>query len=173
MRRAAMSLCLVAAAGVVADGTAQACGDKPLVIDRHVRSQRTRGALLRASILVFLGPRGDLRDALWELGLEQELTLAGHTLCLVSTTEDLEAEIRGGGHDLLLADIRDLEAVDPALLVPPESPFLLPVVVNASGDEWARAAARFACIRRSPSAGKHYLTVIEQVLEERRAAGLR
>jgi hypothetical protein len=173
MRRAAMSLCLVAAAGIAADGTARACGDKPLVIDRPVRSPRTRGAVLRASILVFVGPRGELDTALDEMGLEEELTLAGHRLRRVSTVDELGAEVRGGGHDVLLADIRDFDAVDPALLVPPESPFLLPVVVNATGEEWARAAARFACIRRSPSAGKHYLTVIEEVLEERRAAGLR
>jgi hypothetical protein len=167
-----MSLCLAVAGVFAADGTAWSCGDKPLVIDRPVRSPRTHGAVLRASILVFLGPRGALREALSDMGLEEELTLAGHTLHTVSTKEDLAAEIRGGRHDILLADVRDLDAVDPALLVAPERPFLLPVVVNATGDEWARAAARFACIRRSPSAGKHYLTVIEEVLEERRAAGL-
>jgi len=173
MRRAAMSLLLVVATGWVAGGTALACGDKPLVIDRGVRSQRTRGAVLRASILILLGPRGDIQGALRELGLEAELTLAGHTLRMVSTTEELEAAIRGGGHDVLLVDVRDLEVVDPALLLLPGSPFLLPVVVNATGEEWERAAARFACIRRSPSVEKHYLAVIEEVLEERRAAGLR
>jgi hypothetical protein len=153
-----MSLCLVAAAGFAADGTVRACGDKPLVIDRSVRSPRTRGAVLRASILVFVGPRGELGEALDEMGLEQELTLAGHRLRRVSTVDDLVERIHEGGYDILLADIRDFDDVDPALLVRPESPFLLPVVVNATGDEWARAAARFACIRRSPSAGKHYLT---------------
>jgi hypothetical protein len=43
------------------------------------------------------------------------------------------------------------------------------VVVNATGDEWARAEADFSCIGRSPSAGKHYLSVIEKAMLQRKA----
>lgn len=169
MRGATASLCLVAAAGLLVDGTAQACGDKPLVIARAVRSQRVHGAVHRASILVFLGAREDLRGALRDMGLRQELLLSGHVVRVASSRDELVTEIRSGSHDILLADLREVGFLDPELLSEPGSPFLLPVVVNPTGDEWAEAASRFSCIRQSPAAEMDYLAVIEDVVAERRS----
>jgi hypothetical protein len=145
-----------------------ACGDKLLVLGQRVRSQRAHGAARRGSVLVFLDASGQLQGALREMRLGRDLELAGHRLQEVSTPDDLVEQIRSGAHDVLLADISEVGAFETELLAP-GSPTLLPVVVNATGDEWAEAEARYSCIRRSPSAGKHYLAVIEEVLAERRA----
>jgi len=151
------------------DGMASACGDKLLVLGRHVRSQRAYGAVQRASILVFLDDRGELEAALREMRLQRDLQLAGHRLKVVSTTGELVDQVRSGDHDILMADISEAGALPPGLLTAPGSPTLLPVIVNATGDEWAEAEATFSCVRRSPSAGKHHLIVIEKVMRQRQA----
>lgn len=169
MRRVAVGLCLVAGAFLLAPGEVMACGDKLLVLGQRVRSQRAHGAARRASILVFLDAGGHLQAALREMRLQRDLELAGHRLRMVSTPGDLVEQVRSGGYDILLAEVSETAALETELLAAPGSPTLLPVVVNATGDEWAEAEASFSCIRRSPSAGKHYLTVIEEVLVQRGA----
>jgi hypothetical protein len=169
MRRAGIGLCVAAAGCLLTPGELLACGDKLLVMGRRVRSQRAHGAVQRASILVLLDAGGHLQQALREMRLERDLELAGHTLRLVGTPADLANEIRSGDHDILLADIKEAAALRSGLLAAPRSPTLLPVVVNATGDEWARAEADFTCISRSPSAGKHYLSVIEKAMLQRKA----
>jgi hypothetical protein len=169
MRRVAMSLCLVAAGALLAEGEVRACGDKLLVLGRDVRSQRVHGAVQHGSILVFLDEGGHLQEALRERGLRQDLELAGHSLRMVSDPAELVAEIRSGAHDVLIVDIATAAALGSEVLSVPGGPILLPVVVNPTGDEWAEAAARFSCIRRSPSLGKHYLAVIDEAIVQRRA----
>jgi hypothetical protein len=152
---------------LLADAGVRACGDKLLVLGRHVRSQRAHGAVQRASILVLLDAGGHLQAALREMRLGRDLELAGHTLRTVTNGADLVEQIRSGDHDILLAGIPEAAALRSELLAAPGSPTLLPVVVNATGDEWAEAAGDLRCISRSPSAGKHYLTVIEEVMRQR------
>jgi hypothetical protein len=156
------------AGAAFAAAEARACGDKLLVIGRHPRSQRAHGAVQRASILVLLDGRGQLHEALREMRLERDLQLAGHRLRMVSTANLVE-QVRSGDYDILMADISEAGALPPELLAAPGSPTLLPVIVNATGDEWAEAEATFSCVRRSPSVGKHHLTVIEKLMRQRQA----
>jgi len=169
MRRVASGLCLTVAAGFLASGEATACGDKLLVSGQHVRAQRAKGAVRRASILVLLDERGQLQTALREMRFERDLVLAGHTVRVVSTSDELVEQVRSGEHDILVASLADVAALEDEALLGPGSPTLLPMVVNATGEEWAEARSRFACIGRSPSAGKHYLAVIEEVMAQRQS----
>jgi len=166
MRTTARVLSLAVAASLLA-GPGLACGDKLLVVGRQVRSQRAHGAVRHASILVYLDADGTLQAAMSETSLGRDLQLAGHTVKVASTREEVAEAIRSGAHDILLADIAEIAELPPKLLDDPESPTLLPVIVNTTGEEWAEAAARFRCIRRSPSIDKHYLAVIEEVMVER------
>jgi hypothetical protein len=169
VRKAAVHLCLAIAGCLLADaGAALACGDKLLVLGRHVRSQRARGAIQRGSILVLLDQAGQLQAALRATDFGRDLELAGHRVRLVWSVRELGNEIGSGGYDIVIADIADVAALGPELAAAPGGPVLLPVVVNTTGDEWSEAAARFSCIRRSPSAGKHYLAVIEEALAQAR-----
>jgi hypothetical protein len=169
VRKTAAGLCLVAGLTLLGHDEAVACGDKLLVIRRPVRSQRAHGAVQRASILVFLDARGHLQDALAEMRLERDLRLAGHELTMVRTRDELARAFRSGDHDVLIADVEEAMALDSTLPRAAGSPTLLPIVVNPTGDEWSEAAARFACIRRSPIGAKHYLAVIEEAIVQRQA----
>jgi hypothetical protein len=167
MRRAATGAWFVAAGGLLGACDLLACGDKPLTISRPVRSQRAHGAVRRASILVLLDARGHLEAALHQTDLERDLKLAGHRLREVRTRTDLSQQVRAGVHDILLVDVGEAAALGPELLQTPGSPSLLPVLVNATGEEWEEAVTGLQCIRGSPSLGKHYLTVIEEVMAQR------
>jgi len=167
MQTVARGLGLAVVASLLA-GRGLACGDKLLVVGRQVSSQRAHGAVQRATILVYLDAQGHLQAALDETSLGRDLELAGHTVHLASSPDEVSREIRSGGYDILLANISAMVELQPDLLDDPGSPFLLPVIVNATGDEWAEAAARFQCIRDSPSVDKHYLAVIQEVMAQRR-----
>jgi hypothetical protein len=166
MRRTAWSVCL-AAVGCLFPGDLSACGDKLLVVGRHLRSARAHGAVQRASILVLLDGRGHIQAALRETRLKRDLELAGHKLRLVSTPGELAAQVGSGRHDILIADVSEAAALRTGVLAAPGSPILLPVVTDAEVDP-GQAEARLSCVERSPSAGKHYLAVIEKVMAQRR-----
>lgn len=169
MGRIAVGLGVLAGLSFLATGEVLSCGDKLLVLGRHVRSQRARGAVQHASILILLDAGGHLQAALHDGRLERDLKLAGHSLRVVATPADLVEQVRSGTHDIVMADLSEARALRSNLMAAPGSPALLPVVVNATGGEWAEAQAEFSCITRSTSATKHYLTVIEEVLAHRRA----
>jgi hypothetical protein len=169
MGRTAVGLGLLASLTLLAAREVAACGDKLLVMGRRVRSQRVHGAVQRASILVLLDAGGHLQAALRDMRLQRNLELAGHTLTVVTTPPDLVEQVRSGTHDILLADVSEAAALRSELMDVPGRPALLPVVVNATGGEWAEAEAEWRCITRSTSATKHYLAVIEEVLAQRRA----
>lgn len=167
MSRIAAGLCLAIAAALVADPAA-ACGDKLLVLRRSPRSQRAHGAVQRARILIIHDGRGQLRDALRDTRLERDLELAGHRLRVVSPSIVAE-EIRAGDYDIVMAELAQAVAMRSSLPPAPRGPTLVPVVVNATGDEWPQAEAAFACVSRAATLGTHYLAVIEKVMRQRRA----
>jgi hypothetical protein len=171
MGRTAVGLGLLAGLSFLADRELVACGDKLLVMGRHVRSQRAHGAVQRASILVLLDAGGHLQAALRDMRLQRNLELAGHTLKFVTNPADLVEQVRSGTHDILMTDVSDAGALRSELMAAPGTPVLLPVVVNATGNEWAEAQAEWSCITRSTSATKHYLAMIEEVLAQRRVRG--
>jgi hypothetical protein len=125
MRTVTRGLSLAVAASLLV-GEGLACGDKLLVIGRPVRSQRAHGAVDRASILVYLDAQGRLQATIEETSLGRDLALAGHTVRLASSADEIRDEVRSGAHDILLADIEDIVELETELLDDPGSPSLLP-----------------------------------------------
>lgn len=156
---------LVLAGGALLVGReAGACGDKFLVIGRGVRQQRAQGAMLRASILLYLDAPGHLRAALTESKLESNLKLAGHRLRSTEGRSALAENLASGKYDIVLADISEMAAIEQAVGSGSARPFLLPVIYNPTGEELAEAEKEFSCVMRSPSTKKHYLAVIDEAM---------
>ena len=163
---AAVSLtaCLVAMDGL-------ACGDKFLVIGRGLRSQRAKGAVQKAAILMYMDPRSDLPAAIKEQGLESDLKLAGHKVRVLEDRRAVGDTLRAQRYDIVLAGISDMESLERELGSAPSRPILLPIVYDPTAEELAAARQRFACVMRSPSKKQHYLAVIDDamVLRHKRA----
>ncbi len=151
-------------------GDALACGDKFLVIGRGVRSQRVKGAVHRAAILMYLDPESELPAATKEQGLQSNLRLAGHRLQSVGDRRELAESLRTGSYDIVLAGIADLPSLEPELAASPGRPTLLPILYNPTVEELEAAKRQYQCVLKSPSKKQHYLAVIEDALALRKAA---
>ena len=166
-RRILANLALVATASAWEATDAAACGDKFLVVGRGVRSQRTQGAVRRASILIYNNPSTRMPAAVAEARLERELTLAGHRLSLVTSPAAVEGELESGRHDVVLADLSDMAAVEAQVKAAGSRAVLLPVVYNPTDEELAAAEQRYRCVMKAPSRRHHFLGVLNDALVER------
>jgi hypothetical protein len=148
-----------------------ACGDKFLVIGRGPRSQRAKGAVQKAAILMYMDSRSGLPAAIKEEGLESDLKLAGHKVRVLEDRREFGETLRAQRYDIVLAGISDMESLERELGSTPSRPILLPIVYDPTSEELAAARRRFECVMRSPSKKQHYLAVIDDamVLRQKRA----
>lgn len=161
----------VALAGCLDGVNGLACGDKFLVIGRGPRSQRTKGAVQKAVILMYMDPRSELPAAIKEQGLESDLKLAGHKVRVVADRRSVGDELLSQRYDIVLAGLADMESLELQVGSAPARPTLLPIVYNPTDDELEAARRRYACVMRSPSKRQGYLAVIDDamVLRQKRA----
>ena len=169
MRRILLGVGLVSGALLLAWTEARACGDKFLVIGRGVRYQRAHGAVQRASIVMYLDPKGHLEAVLKESRLEANLKLAGHTLRSVADRSELGEILRSERYDILLADISEMVNLE-GEVQSAARPFFLPVIYNPSGEELAEAERQYSCVMKSPSTKRHYLAVIDDAIVQKQKA---
>lgn len=143
---------------------AWACGDKFLVIGRGVRSQRARGAVQKASILMYLDPQSELPEALREEHFEQDLKFVGHSVRSVASQDEAAQALRSGRYDLVLAGISDMTALEPVVGSVANRPTLLPIIYNPTGEELTAARKQFRCVMKSPSTRRDFLVVIDDAM---------
>ena len=168
MRRILACLAVILVATGLAGVDALACGDKFLVIGRGVRSQRARGAVQKASILMYLDPKGELPAALKEEHFEQDLRLAGHTVRSVASRQQVSEALKAERYDLVVAGVSDMPALEPVIASLPSHPTLLPIIYNPTGEELELAKKQFRCVMKSPSTRQDFLVVIEDAMVIRR-----
>jgi hypothetical protein len=147
------------------------CGDKFLVIGRGPRSQRAKGAVQKAAILMYMDPRSALPAAIKEQGLESDLKLAGHKLRVLEDRRAVGDTLRAQPYDIVLAGISDMESLEREMGASPSRPILLPILYDPTAEELAAARRRFQCVMKSPGKKQHYLAVIDDamVLRQKRA----
>src|SRR6266699_3127358 len=88
----------------------EACGDKLLVLGRGIRFQ-SRHTPRAASVLLYV-PSTSSGQPLNDPNVESALREAGHTVHAVTTSDDLQAALRGGSYDVVLANISDAAEVE-------------------------------------------------------------
>lgn len=143
-----------------------ACGDKLVIVGRGFRANRTL-ARHRASILVYADPKGSLPAALDEGHLRKDLELAGHRLRTATSLEEFEAALGAGTYDLVLADFKEVAAIQPEVAASSSRPTVLPTLFNPTEAELAAASRQYSCVVKSPSDQKDYMTVINEAMAER------
>src|SRR5215470_20342952 len=113
MNRAALGVVLGASI-FIPSVPAHGCGDKLLVLGRGIRL----GALLgnrSAKILAYQHAGTHGAELIADPEFQAALKSAGYQLRVVRDTEELEVALRLGKYDLLVADVADASAVEPAI----------------------------------------------------------
>jgi len=145
-------------ATTIIGGNALACGDSLYRVGKGV-SYRVYTAPLPGSVLVYGQGEG-------AQNLAQELARSGHGVRLVSSNEELQAEIGSGDYDVVIAAYSDHSAIEATTMAGANAPTFLPVASDA--DEKAQARQEYERVMLAKDDEiKHYLKAIHQTLKQR------
>lgn len=156
---AGVLLSVVAASGV----DLSACGDKFLVFSRGTRYQTAAAARRPANILVYANPSSTLPKALEKASVDATLRKAGYRPTSVSGPADLEAAIKQGGWDIVVADLADSASLR-GRFQGKMAPMVVPVVLNATGTELAQAKKEFERVLKGPIKSQAFLEAIDDAV---------
>ncbi len=140
-----------------------ACGEKFLVMSRGTRFQRAGVARQPAKILVYANPSSTLPKALERAMVGDTLRKAGYRPTLVAAAGDLDLALRQGGWDLVVADLGDSTTLR-ARLQSSDAPMVMPVVLNATGVEIAKAKKDFQRVIKGPVKSQAFLDAVDDAL---------
>ena len=156
---AGLALSLLASSGV----DLSACGDKFLVFSRGTRYQTAAAARRPANILVYANPSTTLPKALEKASVDATLRKAGYRPTSVSAPADLEAAIKQGGWDLVVADLADSPLLR-GRFQGKAAPMVVPVVLNATGSELAQAKKDYERVLKGPIKSQAFLEAIDDAI---------
>jgi hypothetical protein len=164
MRRGALvailGVSIVLGGGVPANG----CGDKLLVLGRAIRLEALLGNRT-AKILAYQHTGTHGAELIADPEFQSALKSAGYQLRLVRDTEELEVALRLGKYDLVVADIADASAVEPAIQSVTGAPLLVPILYQPTKPELSLAEKQYHHVLKAPRKVGESLSVIEQALE--------
>ena len=121
--------------GLVAAETAQACGDKFLLLGRGVKYQRAYAAIYPASIVIYAAPKRNAAKAIRDPRLQNELKLAGHRVSLVDTEAGLARALSSERVDLVLTGVADADAASRQGVASASKPTVLPVMYEPTREQ--------------------------------------
>lgn len=149
---------LTVLATALVGGNAFACGDSLYRVGKGV-SYRTYTAPLPGSVLVY----GEGEGA--EL-LAKELARSGHGVRLVTTDQELQAELGSGAYDVVIAAYSVQSTVAAKTDAAAGSPTFLPVALTEEEEKLARENHERVMLAEKDEI-KHYLKAIHQTLKQR------
>ena len=167
MRRSIPVLMAVAAVVLQHAGSAQACGDKFVLLGRGVKFQRAYAAIYPASILIYAQPQRHAAKAIRDPRLQSDLKQAGHRVSLVDSETALARALASERVDLVLTDVADADHTATQSASSPSKPIVLPVMYEPTKEEVKRIEARYQCRLKSSDKADRYLVTIDDAMKVR------
>lgn len=164
MNRAALGAMLGASIFLFGAVPSHACGDKLLVLGRGIRLEALLGNRT-AKILAYQHAGTHGADLIADPEFQSALRNAGYQLHVVRDTEELEVAIRLGKYDLLVSDISDASAVEPAIQSGANTPVLVPILYQPTKAELILIEKQYRHVLKAPRKAGANLSVIDQALE--------
>jgi hypothetical protein len=153
--------------GLVAADSAQACGDKFLLLGRGVKYHRAYAAMYPASIVIYAVPQRNAAKAIRDPRLQNELKLAGHRVSVVETEAALTRALNAERVDLVLTDAADADATAQQGAASPSKPTVLPVMYEPTREQAKAIEARYQCRLKSSDRADRYLSTIDDAMKVR------
>jgi hypothetical protein len=164
MRRGALAAMLGVSIVVCGGVHANACGDKLLVLGRGIRLEALLGNRT-AKILAYQHTGTHGAELIADPQFQSALKSTGYQLRVVRDIEELEVALRLGKYDLVVADVADASAVEPAIRSVAGTPALVPILYQPTKPEVSLAEKQYHHVLKSPHKVSGNLSVIEQALE--------
>jgi len=164
MRNHALAAMLCAGMVACCGISANACGDKLLVLGRGIRLEALLGNRT-AKILAYQHAGTHGADLIADPEFQLALKKAGYQLRIVRDTEELEVALRLGKYDLLLSDLADTNAVESTLQSAAAAPALIPILYQPTKADLTPVEKRYHYVLKSTRKAAGNVSVIEQALE--------
>jgi hypothetical protein len=148
-------------------GSAQACGDKFLLLGRGVKFQRAYAAIYPASIVIYAQPQRHASKAIRDPRLQNDLKLAGHRVTVVETEAALARALDSDRVDLVLTDVADADRTSSQGAASSSKPTVLPVMYEPTREEARQIEARYQCRLKSSDKPDRYLVTIDDAMKVR------
>jgi hypothetical protein len=165
--RADAAILAVATMLLQATNTAQACGDKFLLVGRGVEFHRAYAALYPASIVIYARPPGDAAKAIRDSRFQANLKQSGHRVLLVENDAALARALEADRVDLILTDVADAERLSRQASAAPSKPTVLPVMYRPTQEQVQTVEARYQCRLTSSDRTDRYLAAIDNAMKAR------
>lgn len=159
---------LLVIAGVCVGASALACGDKFLVAGRGARFQR--GGSHSLVVLIYAPPSSILKGGNEHLSFEKTLGRAGYHPSIASTPEELGKALKERPPGLVFADVADAGTVEKLAPAGAARPSIVPVLANASSQQFAEARKTWGVALKSPASGDSLLDAVDEAVERRAKA---
>ena len=164
-RRLLTVMAMVAAALVLGETVASACGDKFVLLGRGARVARSK---YPSTILIFMNPTSRVPAADKEFHVEAVLKAAGHKAQVAETEAEVEKALASGKYDLVLADFNDVATLRKEAASVSSKPVVPPLLYKPTPAELSVAEKESECLVRPSKASRDLLVVVDQTLAERR-----
>jgi len=145
--------------------SAQACGDKFLIVGRGIRYDRAYAAIHPGSILIYRNR--NFEDPKAGTELESALRKAGHTVQTVDDVTKLDSTLKNGRFDLVVLNLADTPLLEQQIVSSPSSPAVLPIIYNRTGTELTAASQKYDCILKATGKKSDVLTVVDEAMAEK------
>jgi len=147
--------------------TAQACGDKFLLVGRGVAFRRAYAAVYPASIVVYAQPQRSVAKAIRDPHLQADLKMAGHKVILVENEGALARTLESERVDLVLTDVAGAERMAKQAIASSSKPTVLPVMYEPTKAEAKEIEARYQCRLTAADRVDRYLVTIDNAMKAR------
>jgi hypothetical protein len=162
----------VSSAMILNPALLDACGEKLLVLGRGVRFQ-ARHTPRAASVLLYV-PQSASGRALTDPNFESALQEAGHAVRAVTSPTDLEAAVRSGSYDVVLANVTDAPELQKAQALAERNAVVLPAVYLVTSAPQSKAQIKaeresasktFGVVVEVPGRPGHYCAAVDKAME--------
>ena len=164
VRKLLMSV-LVWGTATLAVAAAFACGDHLMLLSRGARFGQVFHHAHAVSILAYTPQNSAVSAVVRDLELQPAVKEAGDKIQVVEDRTALDAALKTGKYDLVLADVAAAEGLQDQVLSAPSSPMMVLVAYKPSKAEETAAGKKFHFVLKAPSNSDHYLATIDKAME--------
>src|SRR5436190_4637777 len=150
-----------------------ACGDKFLVVGRGTRFQSGARATHPASVLIYAPPECVPPKSACDKKFQIVLRQAGYRSMTATSAEELAGLLKQRSYDVVIADIADARAVERLAALEPSGPAVLPIVINATGEQLDEARKRWGTALKSPATTASLLDAVDDAAKRVRHGSAR
>ena len=167
MKRVIPVLIAVTAVLLQDAATAQACGDKFLLLGRGVKFRRAYAAIYPATIVIYAQSQRPAAQAIRDPRLQNDLKLAGHRVSIVETDAALAHALQSDRVDLVLTDVADADRAAVQGAASASKPAVLPVMYEPTKERAREIEARYQCRLKTSDRVDRYLATIDDAMKAR------